>query len=97
VHLQPRLLSAAIGPAGLGARGALLRADLGRDRALAALAVRDLFAAGLAVAVAKRPLAWVASRRALLGALPAGAPGALPPRLLGLLAARPVQSGTSLR
>ncbi len=97
VHLQPGLLRAAIAPGGLDPRGALLRADLGRDRALAALAVRDLLAAGLAVAVAKRPLAWVASRRALFGALPAGAPGALPPRLLGLLAARPLQSRTVSR
>ena len=79
----------AAGPAAGGARtrgiepgAALLRADLGRDRALAALAVRDLIGRGLSVVVAKRPLAWVPSRRALFGALPRGATGGLSPRLL---------------
>lgn len=49
--------------------GALLRADLGSDRALLALVVRDLLERGLAVAVLKRRLGWVTERRALFGAL----------------------------
>ena len=49
--------------------GALLRADLGSDRALLALVVRDLLGRGLAVAVLKHRLGWVTERRALFGAL----------------------------
>ena len=82
VVLPPGLLQPALGPRGLVPGAALLRADLGRDRALAALAVRDLIGRGLAVAVAKKPLDWVPSRRALFGALPRGAAGGLSPRLL---------------
>lgn len=71
----------------LGARatGTLLRADLPADRSLLALAVRDLLDRDLAVAVLKRRLAWVAERRAHFGALPADAPGGLPPAALRLL------------
>ena len=87
VHLPPDLLQAALLPCGLEPSAALLRADLGRDRALAALAVRDLTGRGLAVVVAKKPLDWVPSRRALFGALPRGAAGGLPPRLLRRLGA----------
>jgi hypothetical protein len=50
--------------------GILLRADVGADRPLLALAVRDLIDRGLAVAVIKRRLSWVVERRALFGALP---------------------------
>jgi hypothetical protein len=82
VVLPPGLLQPALGARGLVPGAALLRADLGRDRALAALAVRDLIGRGLAVAVAKKPLDWVSSRRALFGALPRGAAGGLSPRLL---------------
>ena len=83
VHVPPGLLQAAVcAAAGIRARAVVLRADLTRDRALTALAVRDLLGRRLAVAVAKRPLAWVPSRRALFGALPAGAGGALPARML---------------
>jgi hypothetical protein len=60
----------------------LLRADLAEDRALTALTVGDLAARGLPVAVLKRPLAWIPSRRALFGVLPAGAPGGLPAGLV---------------
>ncbi len=88
VHVPGRLLHAALGPGGGRPRGAVLRADLSHDRALAALAVRHLLDLGLAVAVAKSPLSWVAGKRALLGALPAGAPGGLPSRTVALLAAR---------
>jgi len=83
--VPPGLLQAAIGAAGLRAGAVVLRADLSRDRALTALAAQDLIARGVAVAVAKRPLTWVPSRRALFGALPANAPGGLPARMLRLV------------
>jgi len=66
---------------GIDPSGVLLRADLGEARALTALAVPDLITRGLCVRVLKRPLAWVAARRALFGVLPAEAPGGLPYRL----------------
>jgi hypothetical protein len=87
VLVPPGLLQAAIAAGGLRAGAVVLRADLGRDRALTALAARDLIGRGVAVAVAKRPLAWVPSRRALFGALPAEASGGLPARLLRLVGA----------
>jgi hypothetical protein len=87
VLVPPRLLQAATESPALRAGTVVLRADLGRDRALTALAARGLIAGGVAVAVAKRPLAWVPSRRALFGALPAGAPGGLPDRMLRLVCA----------
>jgi hypothetical protein len=83
--VPPGLLQAATETPGLRAGTVVLRADLGRDRALTALAARDLIARGVAVAVAKRPLPWVPSRRALFGALPADAAGGLPARMLSLL------------
>jgi hypothetical protein len=86
VHLPPGLLGAAVGPGGLEPGAVLLRADLVRDRALTALAVRDLIARDISVAVAKRPLSWVPARRALFGGLPATSAGGLSPRLLRRLA-----------
>ena len=62
--------------------GALLRADLGRDRALLALVARDLMARDLAVGVLKERLSWVVERRALFGSLAPDATGGLPSRLL---------------
>lgn len=86
LHLPPsRLRDALAQERGLPVSGALLRADLGADRPLTALAVRDLLAHGLCVRVLKRPLAWVPARRALFGVLPANAPAGLPPRLLDAL------------
>ncbi|HTR76143.1 MAG TPA: hypothetical protein VMH33_12890 [Solirubrobacterales bacterium] len=65
----------------------LLRAELGADRPLVALAVGDLLGRGLRVAVLKRRLGWVVERRAGFGVL-AGGSGGLPEpllrRLLGL-------------
>ena len=84
VHVPPGLLQAAVGTGALRVGAAVLRADLSRDRALTALAVRDLIARDVAVAVAKRPLGWVPSRRALFGALPAGGAGGLSKRMLRL-------------
>jgi hypothetical protein len=83
--LQP-LLSGVEGPE---PSGALLRADLAADRPLAAMVARDLLDKDLRLAVLKRRLSWVAERRALFGALPAGAPGGLPPRLCRRLLASP--------
>jgi hypothetical protein len=78
--LQPLLADARIRPS-----GALLRADLARDRALTALAATDLLGRGIRVAVLKRPLAWLATRRALAGiSAPPGRAG-LPPRLCNRL------------
>jgi hypothetical protein len=77
-HLPPVRLQGALGESAIGASGVLLRADLGTDRALTALAVRNLLDRDLCVAVLKRPLAWVPARRALFGAMPPAAPGGLP-------------------
>jgi hypothetical protein len=81
LHLPPRLFQDALEDDGLRPSGALLRADLDRDRALTALAVGDLHEKGLCAAVLKRPLGWVAARRALSGALPPESGGGLPARL----------------
>jgi hypothetical protein len=81
-HLPSPLLQPALEEDALSARGALLRADLAEDRALTALLARDLVGRSLRVAVLKRPLGWVASQRALAGALPRDAAGGLPGRLL---------------
>ena len=80
VYLPPPLLRAALEETRVRPTGALLRADLPRDRALTALAARDLMVRGLRVAVLKRQLGWLTARAALLGALPAGN-GHLPARL----------------
>jgi len=86
VHLPPALLQPVLDQPGIGPTGLLLRADLAADRALTALAVREPLERGLRVAVLKQPLGWLAARRALLGALPAGA-AVLPPRLQARLIA----------
>ncbi|HXQ88308.1 MAG TPA: hypothetical protein VN733_01600 [Solirubrobacterales bacterium] len=82
IHLPPWLLQGALGGSGPRPTGVLLRADLRNDRALVALAARDLLERGLALGVLKHRLGWVAERRALFGALPAGVPGGLPERLV---------------
>jgi hypothetical protein len=76
-HLQP-LLDA---PGAPGPDAALLRADLGTDRALVALAVDDLAERGLRVVVLKQRLGWVAERRAGFGALGSDS-GGLPESLI---------------
>jgi hypothetical protein len=80
VHLPPALLQPTLAEPRIQPTAALLRADLVADRALAALAARDLLARGLRIGVLKRQLGWLAARRALLGALPAESP-AIPARL----------------
>jgi hypothetical protein len=82
VHLPPELLHEVLGAPVWRPSGVLLRADLGADRALVALVVRDLLGRGVRAAVLKRRLAWVAERRALFGVLPSGTPGDLPERLV---------------
>jgi len=86
LHLPPELLHEVLAASGWRPSGVLLRADLGGDRALVALAVRDLLARGIPAVVLKRRLAWVAERRALFGVLPAGAPGGIPERHVRRLA-----------
>lgn len=81
IHVPPHLLQEAL-DCGLRPSGVLLRAELNEDRPLLALVARDLLARGLAFAILKRRLTWVAERRALFGALPAGSQGALPRRLV---------------
>lgn len=80
IHLPPRLLHPVLEETRIRPTAAMLRADLAQDRALTALAVRDLMARGLRVAVLKRPLGRPAAWTAQLGALPAGS-GVLPARL----------------
>jgi hypothetical protein len=88
VHLPPPLLRALLEEPRVGPTAALLRADLAADRALTALAARDLLARGMRVAVLKHRLGWVAARLALLGLRPAG--NALPRRAVDrLLASTP--------
>jgi hypothetical protein len=82
IHLPPLLFRTALDAPGISPSGVLLRADLGRDRALTALAIGELAARGPRVAVLKQPLAWIQARRALFGVLPGGAPGGLPERLV---------------
>ncbi|HMJ72046.1 MAG TPA: hypothetical protein VK471_01645 [Solirubrobacterales bacterium] len=72
VHLPPALLRAMLGDARLQSTGVLLRADLIEDRALTALAVRDLMAEGLQVGIAKRPPGMLAACAAQLGVIPLG-------------------------
>jgi hypothetical protein len=90
LHVPPGLLQEALeGELDLRPTGVLLRADLPADRPLVALAVRDLLLRDLAVAVLKQRLSWVAERRALFGALPAGAPGGLSERFAARLLRTP--------
>lgn len=83
VHAPPEFLQALlVEDSGLRPSGVLLRADLGEERSLVALAARGLIARGFTVAVLKHRLGWVGERRALFGALPAGSQGGLPARLV---------------
>lgn len=70
IHLRPSLLGRLLAEPRIRPTAAVLRADLREDRALTALAVRDLMDFGLRVAVLKHPPGWLAGRAALLGALP---------------------------
>jgi hypothetical protein len=83
------------GQSGLRPTGALLRADVVDDRALLALATRDLIRHGLAVAVLKRRLSWAVERRALFGALAAEA-GGLPTPIVRRLVGPPSSPGAAI-
>jgi hypothetical protein len=89
LHVPPRLLQPALASPNLRPSGVLLRANLREDRALVGLVVRDLLESGLAVAVLKRRLNWVAERRALFGVLSPGGSGGLPERLVRRLCGPP--------
>lgn len=80
LHLPPHLLQPLLAEPRIGATGALLVADLARDRPLTALAARDLLDRGLRVQVLKRSPGWLSARAALAGLRPPGG-GALPSRL----------------
>lgn len=81
LHVSPGFFQGLLRVPGVESGGILLRAELGSDRALTALVVRELQQRGLLVRVLKKPLAWVSARRALFGVLPPDAPGGLPARL----------------
>ncbi len=94
LHVPPALVQPLlVSPLGGRLTGALLRADVGADRPLLALAFAELRERGLAVAVLKRRLAWIAERRALFGALAPGSPGGLPSRVAARVAAPAVSRG----
>lgn len=80
IHLPPSLVGPVLDEPRIQATAVLLRADLVDTRALTALAVRDLMARGLRVAVHKHPLGWFSARAVLLGAIPSGVE-ALPIRM----------------
>ncbi|HSI81881.1 MAG TPA: hypothetical protein VK919_14655 [Solirubrobacterales bacterium] len=81
----------------LRVRGGLLRAELPAQRSLAALAVRELVAAGLRAKVAATAPGTVAGRRALAGLDPGGAAGERARRLArGLFGPRPAGPVTPL-
>lgn len=73
VHVPEAAWSEAVADRRFGAHAGLLQADLPADRALVALAVRELHERGLRAKVAGRPLGRVAARRALAGIEPGGA------------------------
>lgn len=88
VHFPAALLRPLLDEPRIRPTAALLRADLAEDRALTALAVRDLLARGLRVAVLKRPVGRLAAHAALIGIVPADGralPGRLRERLLSRL------------
>ena len=88
--LPPELWRAALEDERLRIAGGLICAHLPAQRPLAALAVRELVAAGARARVVARPPGAVASRRALAGLDPGGATGERARRLVGgLLAPRP--------
>jgi hypothetical protein len=89
LHLPAPWLHAALDQGRVRPVAAMLCADLGEDRALTALAARALSERGVRVGILKRPIGWVASRRALAGVLPPGATGGLPPRLVARLLPEP--------
>jgi hypothetical protein len=76
VHLPPTLLRPILAEPRIPVTAALLRADLGTDRALTALVVRDLIERDLRVAVLKRQPSRLVARFTTFSAS-----GVFPPRL----------------
>jgi hypothetical protein len=72
VHVPPELWPDVVDDPRLRPSGGLMSAELPADRALVALAVRELHDRGIRARVAGRPLGRVASRRALAGVEPGG-------------------------
>jgi hypothetical protein len=96
-HVPPTLWHAAVNRADQPPAAALLRADLPRDRSLAAMIVIELRARGIPVRVASRALGRVASRRALTGLEAGGTASQRAARLArGLAAQRPRRVQSSL-
>jgi hypothetical protein len=87
-HMPGRLWQAAIDDELPEPAGALMRADLPRDRSLAALAVIELRARRIPARVASLPLGRVATRRALAGLEPGGSVSQRVARLASGLARR---------
>ena len=93
VHVPPGLWPDAVDDQRLRPSGGLMCAEMPANRALVALAVRELHERGLRARVAGRPLGRVASRRALAGVEPGGAASRRASRLArGLLAGQAGQS-----
>ncbi len=96
-YLPPIAWRAAVEEGALGASAGLVRADLPRERSLAALAVSELRERDLAVRIAPKPMGRVATRRALAGLDPGGAASGRAARWLrGLVPALAGQRGQSL-
>ena len=72
VHVPEASWAEAVADRRFNAAAGLLQADLPADRALVALAVRELHERGLRAKVSGRPLGRVAARRALAGIEPGG-------------------------
>jgi hypothetical protein len=96
-YLPAAAWRAALDDPGLGAGGGLVRADLPRERSLAALAVGELRERRLAARIAGTSMGRVASRRALAGLDPGGPASARAMRWLrGLAPALAAQRGQAL-
>jgi len=85
VRLPPGRLREALAEPRLDIWGALLCADLTKNRALTAVAAGDLIGRGLRVRVLGHPLAWVSARRALFGI---SSPDSLPAHVRDLVLER---------
>ncbi len=95
-HLPPARWAEALDRTGLGVAGGLVRADLATDRELAALAVAELRARGLAARVAKRGQGPVAARRSLAGLEAGGATSARAERAARALVPMARQAGQAM-
>jgi len=97
VHLPPPRWREAVEHPAVAAPGALIRAELPAQRPLAALVVRELREAGVAVRVATRAPGRVGARRALAGIDPGGDTARRLRRLARGLVPGPPHRGTAPR